>query len=497
MQNLLRMTGISKSFLGVQALDGVDFDLDLGEVHALLGENGAGKSTLIKVLGGIYPSDGGRIEIRGQAVRMQSVHDAQAYGVSIIHQELFMVPELTVAQNIFLGREPTRRRAPIVVDRKRIEREAQRLIDTIGLDLHATSRVGDLGLAMQQMVEIAKAISFDTQILVMDEPTSSLTSKETEKLYELIDRLRSRVSIIYISHRMEELFRISDRVTVLRDGKLIGTRETRKTTPDELIGMMVGRRLQELYRKSESKVGDLVLEARGLTRRGVLEDVSFSVRAGEILGVAGIVGAGRTELMRAVCGIDRLDSGKLLFRGREVAVRGPREAIGLGIAMVPENRKEHGLVLIESVGYNITLQCLDDFIHGARVDRRAEGRIIEGAMRNLSIRAPGKDALVERLSGGNQQKVVIAKWLATDPVVLILDEPTRGIDIGAKAEIYAIMDGLARRGVAIIMISSELPEIMNMSDRVIVMHRGRIAAELSRRELTQENIMRFATGESR
>jgi ABC-type sugar transport system ATPase subunit len=492
---LLRMTGIDKSFPGVHALVDVDFDLGAGEVHALLGENGAGKSTLIKILGGIYPADAGEITISGEKVRMRSVRDAQRAGVSIIHQELFMVQELTVAQNVFLGREPMMRQLPIVVDGKRILREAQAIIDSIGLDLDAGARIGDLGIAQQQMVEIAKAVSFDTRILVMDEPTSSLTSSETEKLYELIERLRDRMSVIYISHRMEELFRISDRVTVLRDGRKIGTRETRATKKDELIEMMVGRRLQELFTKSPSRLGETVLEVKKLSRKGVLEDVSFSVRAGEILGVSGIVGAGRTELMRAICGIDSIDSGEVLFRGKSVVIRSPADAIALGIAMVPESRKEHGLITVSSVGYNITLQCLDSFTKGLRMNLREERGIIAKFVRDLSIKAPSYDAPVDKLSGGNQQKVVIAKWLATHPVILILDEPTRGIDVGAKAEIYAIMDRLAHQGVAIIMISSELSEIMNMSDRVMVMHRGRVSAQLDRAELTQETIMRYATGD--
>jgi len=495
-ETILRMTGICKGFPGVQALKDVDFDLAAGEVHALLGENGAGKSTLIKVLGGIHPADSGEIVINGQPLRIRSVHEAQQAGISIIHQELFMVPELTVAQNMFLGREPMSSRLPMVLDGAGALAAAQALLDSIGLEITASARVGDLSLAQQQMVEIAKAISFESKILVMDEPTSSLTSKETDTLYALIERLRQRMAIIYISHRMEELFRISSRVTVLRDGRYIGTRETAHTTPDQLIELMVGRKLQELFTKTPTEPGEVVLEARNLCRGAKLQDVSFSVRKGEILGVAGIVGAGRTELMRCLCGIDGVDSGEILVHGQPAAIKKPKDAIQLGIAMVPENRKEEGLVLCGSVGFNLTLEALADFIHGCRFDARTERRIIAEYTRRLSIRAASPDILIEKLSGGNQQKVVIAKWLASRPSVLILDEPTRGVDVGAKAEIYAIIDALAREGVAIIMVSSDLPEIINMSDRVMVMFHGRKMAELPRTDLTQKMIMKYATGDS-
>jgi ABC-type sugar transport system ATPase subunit len=494
-ETILKMTGISKSFPGVQALKDVDFDLVTGEVHALLGENGAGKSTLIKVLGGIHPPDSGEITIAGEAMRIRSVHDAQRAGISIIHQELFMVPDLTVAENIYLGREPMSSRLSLCLDKRKALAEAQALLDAIGLDLNAAMRVGELSIAQQQMVEIAKAISFDSRILVMDEPTSSLTNKETDSLYALIERLRTHMAIVYISHRMEELFRISNRVTVLRDGKYVGTRETAKTTSDELIELMVGRKLQDLFTKTAANPGEVVLEARGLSCGKKLQEVSFTVRTGEILGVAGIVGAGRTELMRCLCGIDRLEAGEILVRGVKATIKKPKDAIRLGIAMVPESRKEQGLILSRSVGFNITLQALSEFIRGLSYNAKAESDIISDYTRQLAIKTSSPDVLVEKLSGGNQQKVVIAKWLASDPTVLILDEPTRGVDVGAKAEIYAIMDALAKKGVAIVMVSSDLPEIINMSDRVIVMFHGRKAAELDRNELTQELIMKYATGD--
>lgn len=492
--SVLTMTGITKSFPGVMALKNVNFELKTGEVHALLGENGAGKSTLVKILGGIYRADEGAIEIEGRTVHFSGVHDAHLAGVSIIHQELFMVPELTVAENIALGREPMGQRLPFVVDGRRAVKEAQILLDSIGLDLEAQTRVRDLSTAQQQMVEIAKAVSFDAKILVMDEPTSSLTSKETAVLYSLIDRLRSRLSMIYISHRLEELFRISDRVTILRDGVYIATKETPKTTKEELIELMVGRKLSELFSKTAVAPGKTALEVSNL-RSAKIQGVSFRVQAGEILGIAGIVGAGRTELMRAVCGIDPIESGDILVGGVKVKIRKPHDAIANGIVMVPESRKEQGLILTRSVGYNITLQALGQFIKGIHVDSRRESALVEQYTQQLSIKTPSGDILVEKLSGGNQQKVVIAKWLATGPRVLILDEPTRGIDVRAKAEIYAIMDNLAHQGVAIIMISSELPEVINMSDRVLVMFGGKVAAELGRDQLTQEKIMHYATGE--
>lgn len=494
-QPLMRMLGISKHFPGVKALDGVSFDLRPGEVHALLGENGAGKSTLIKILGGIHTADQGSIEISGQMARIHSVHDAQQAGVSIIHQELFMVPELTVAQNIFLGREPMYKSVGFVLDGPRLQSRAQELIDSVGLDLSAESLVRDLSIAQQQMIEIVKAVSFDAKILVMDEPTSSLTAKETDILYDLIDRLRHKLAVIYISHRMEELFRLSDRVTVLRDGKTIGTVVTKDTNSQQLIEMMVGRQLRELFSKTPGYPQEEVLAVRNLTQGKTLKDVSFSVRKGEILGIAGIVGAGRTELMRALCGIDPYDSGEVLVQGLPCKIRKPADAINLGIVMVPESRKEQGLILAQSVSFNLTLQSLGEFIRGVFVNRSRESSLVAEFTKKLSIKTPSSEVHVDKLSGGNQQKVVIAKWLATGPRVLILDEPTRGIDVGAKAEIYAIMDNLAKNGVAIIMVSSDLPEVINMSDRVLVMYHGQVTAELDREQLTQETIMKYATGE--
>ncbi|MBN2659126.1 MAG: sugar ABC transporter ATP-binding protein [Spirochaetales bacterium] len=491
---VLSMRGIDKQFPGVQALSNVNFDLRKGEVHALLGENGAGKSTLMKVLGGIYTPESGDIFINGEKADITGVQASQALGISIIHQELVLVPYLTIAENIFLGKEPVKGRFNFV-DFETMKIRAQEVLDSFGLDISAEDRIESLSVAQQQMVEIAKALSVDAAIIVMDEPTASLTNKETERLFELIEDLRSRgKAVVYISHRMEELFRISDRVTVMRDGQYIGTKNTADTTRQELIQMMVGRKLDEFFKHSSHQSGEEVLRVEGLTREGVFNDIGFSLKKGEILGLSGIVGAGRTELARALFGIDPIDGGKIILNGKDVKISSPVEAIENGLALVPESRKEQGLVLSESVGFNLTLQVLSRFIRLIRVNRKKENSIIGDYVERLSIKTPSGETKIESLSGGNQQKVVIAKWLATNPSILILDEPTRGVDVNAKMEIYTLINSLAEQGLAIILISSELPEILNMSDRVLVMFHGEIKAELNRDELSQEKIMHYATG---
>ncbi len=488
---VLEMKNISKSFGGVHALKGLDFELRLGEVHALLGENGAGKSTLIKVLGGIHQPDTGSIIIGGEPVLMKNVHAAQARGIGIIHQEIVLVPHLSVAQNIFLGREPT---TAGLTNIRHIEAEARRMVAALGLDIDVSRPVASLSIAKQQMVEIVKAISFNVKILVMDEPTSSLSDEEVEKLFETIARLRARqVSIIYISHRMEELFRISDRVTVIRDGTYVGTRVTGETNADELVSMMVGRDLKNFYDRTYHDIGDVVLDVRNLSRDGVFDDVSFTVRRGEILGFSGLVGAGRSEVMTAIFGGTEFDSGTITLNGREVRFRTTRAAIDAGIGMVPEDRKKQGLILSDSVGYNLTLAALRHVMNGPFLSDRRKGLLIRTYFDSLRIKAASPNIEVSSLSGGNQQKVVLAKWLATKPNLLILDEPTRGVDVGAKHEIYSIMNHLAGQGLAIVMVSSDLPEVINMCDAVCVMRAGRIVARLAREELSQENIMKYAT----
>jgi ABC-type sugar transport system ATPase subunit len=487
------MKKINKQFPGVYALQDVDFELEVGEVHALLGENGAGKSTLIKVLGGIYSIDKGEIYIQGKNVSIKDVKDAQKYGISIIHQELVLVPHMTVAENIYLGRELIGVLGTI--DREAMLIETQKLLDAFDLKIDAGSLINKLTVAQQQMVEIIKAISFNAKILVMDEPTSSLTEKEVEFLFNTIKNLKKNgVGVIYISHRMSELFEISNRVTVLRDGQYIGTKITKDTNKDELISMMVGRELTNYYIRTYNDPGEIVLEVKGLKKLGVLNDISFSVRKGEIVGLAGLMGAGRSEVMKAIFGIDAIDSGEIFINGKKVNIKEPNDAMKHGIALVPESRKTEGLFIIESVKFNTTLKVLDKFIKYLRVNKNIEDNIAEKYVKELSIKTPSTNQIVGNLSGGNQQKVVIAKWLATEPKVLILDEPTRGVDVKAKAEIYSIMNNLVESGVSIIMISSELPEIINMSDRVLVMCNGSITGSLTRQELDQEKIMHFATG---
>lgn len=492
-QKVLEMKGISKSFGNTHALSDLDFELELGEVHALLGENGAGKSTLIKVLGGIHHPDTGEIRINGSVVRMQNVQAAQQEGIGIIHQEIVLVPYLTVTDNLFLGRELINRFG--LKDIGEMNRQATEMVKAIGLDIDVTTPVVELSIAQQQMVEIAKAISFHVKILVMDEPTSSLSDDEVEKLFATIVKLKeNQVSIIYISHRMEELFRISDRVTVIRDGQYVGTRITKETNVDELVAMMVGRSLQKYYTRTYHMTDKEVLRVEHLTKKGLFEDVNFSVHEGEILGFSGLVGAGRSEIMTAIFGGYGYDSGNVILSGETVHVKNCNQAIARGIAMVPEDRKKQGLVLSNSVGYNITLASLKYLMSGFMISNGKRQKQINQYMKDLNVKAASESVSVSSLSGGNQQKVVLAKWLATRPKLLILDEPTRGVDVGAKSEIYAIINKLAEEGMAIIMISSELPEIINMCDNVCVVRNGKIVGTLRGDELDQENIMKLATG---
>ena len=488
---LLQMKNIHKKFPGVYALKDVNFELRAGEVHALLGENGAGKSTLIKCLAGIYIPEEGEVIVNGKSHIMQSVADSQAHGISVIHQELCLVPYLSIAENMFLGRE---RNIGGIIKRGQENEEAKKLLSRLGLDFDPNTLIKDL--AQQQMVEIAKALSVKADILVMDEPTASLTDKETEVLFETMRQLKAEgIGIIYISHRMSELFAITDRVTIMRDGQYVGTVNTRETTNDQLIAMMVGRELTQLYFKDEVKPGKVVLEVKDLVSPPFVNGVSFAVREGEIVGMSGLVGAGRSETAHCIFGIDSNYTGEILIDGKPVHIRSVRQAMENGIALVPENRKEEGLVLINSVGYNLTLTILHELYKGHPLGNPSREREeIVKHIQELAIKTPSAEQLAENLSGGNQQKIVIAKWLATKPKLLILDEPTRGVDVGARAEIYGFMNELAKQGVAILMISSDLPEVINMSDRVLVMHEGRVTANLSKNELSQETIMRYATG---
>ncbi|MBI3910073.1 MAG: sugar ABC transporter ATP-binding protein [Armatimonadetes bacterium] len=491
---LLEMRGISKRYPGVVALDNVDFDVRAGEVHALVGENGAGKSTLMKILAGAETRDAGQILLRGQPVHIDSPQRAMDLGINIIYQEFNLVPHLSAAENIFLGREPAAS-IPGFIDFRRLYREAQQVMDSLGVSVDVRTEAGQLSVAHQQMVEIAKATSRNSVIIAMDEPSATLTEHELQNLFQLIRSLRERgVGIIYISHRLEEIFTIADRVTVLRDGHRIGTHPVEAMDRDTVIQMMVGRELAHSAPKRATVCGDAVLEARGLARHGVFRDVSFTVHAGEVLGIGGLVGAGRTEVARALFGADPLDAGEIRLRGKRVRIRSPRDAIRLGIGLVPEDRKTLGLILNMVVRENVTLANLDLLSLLGFVNRRREREATEQYVRSLRIRTPTVEQEVRNLSGGNQQKVVLARWLFTDSRVMIFDEPTRGIDVGAKMEIYGLINDLAARGVATIMISSELPELLAMSDRVLVMHEGRLAGALSREEATQERVMHLATG---
>ena len=491
---LLSMKGICKYFPGVKALQDVDFDLVSGEVHALLGENGAGKSTLMKVLGGIYPIDGGKIYINGKQVQINSVRDAHKHGISIIHQEIVLVPHLTIAENIFLGREPLNKLK--MVDKWAMFSDAQKLLDDFHLGISSDILVSKLTVAQQQMVEIIKAVSFHSSIIVMDEPTSSLSDKEVKFLFETIGNLKAKgVGIVYITHRMSELFEISDRVTVLRDGLYVGTDYTKETNVDAQIAKMVGRELTNYYvRDFADKQGKTVLKVENLTKGSQIKKASFELHEGEILGFAGLLGAGRSELMQCIFGLMSYDEGEVFVNDMKASIKNPVDAMNSRIVYVTENRKEEGLFLDRTVQYNVTINVLHEFIRLFRVDSAKEDEIVAKYMKNLSIRATGPEQIVRTLSGGNQQKALISRWLSTKPLILIMDEPTRGVDVGAKAEIYAIMNQLLSEGVSIIMISSELPEVINMSDRIAVMYEGQITKILERGQFSQESIMHFATG---
>ena len=490
---ILRMEGITKEYPGVRALDEVSLDVKRGEVHALVGENGAGKSTLVKILSGAERKDEGRIFFDGAEVEIDSPQKARKLGISVIYQELNLAPNLTVAENIFLGREMGR--TPLkILDRREEERRAREILSRLGVKLDPKIPVGRLGAAQRQIVEIARAISADAKLIAMDEPTSALTESEIKGLFELIGKLKSEgVSVIYISHRIDEVFQVADRMTVLRDGRWIGTKRTGEITRDELIEMMVGRKLEEKFPKRRAEIGREILSVRNISRKGVLKDISLSLREGEILGVIGLVGSGRTEMARAIFGADPRDEGEIFVRGRRVEIKSPIDAIRAGISLLTEDRKGQGLVLDMTVRENITLASLKKFSRLFVINRKREREVTNRFIRELSIKTPSAEGIVRNLSGGNQQKVVLSKWLLTDSKVMIFDEPTKGIDVGAKVEIYQLMNELAERGVGIIMISSELPEVLGMSDRIIVMREGRIRAELDAEKATQSQIISYAT----
>jgi len=492
---LVEMDGISKDFPGVHALKECRFDLHRGEVHALVGENGAGKSTLMKILAGVYRRDAGRIRLNGVDVEIPTPRAAQLLGVSIIHQELSLMPNLTAAQNIFIGREP-RRRLPFLLDEHALNEHARRLFEGLHIKIEPETKVAKLAVAQQQMVEIAKALSHRAEVVIMDEPTAALTETEIDELFRIIRKLRDDgVGVVHISHRLEELKRISDRVTVMRDGQYVATVDTKDATIDQIIRMMVGRTIYEAAPEIPEVVDpNVVLEVQGLSRGRTVRNVSFSLRRGEILGFAGLVGAGRTEVARAVFGADRPDTADIRVHGKAARINSPGDAVRQGIGYLSEDRKRYGLALGMDVEANIVLATLRKFLRSfGRVDVRRTHAAAQQLVERLAIKTPSLRQKVRNLSGGTQQKVVVAKWLTANTEILIFDEPTRGIDVGAKSEIYHLLNELAHQGKAIIMISSELPEILRMSHRIVVMCEGRITGELSGRDATQEQIMTYAT----
>ena len=495
MSSLLEVTGIGKSFPGVRALNGVDFSVSAGEVVALLGENGAGKSTLMKILAGVQPPDEGEIQVGGETVSIRSVQEGLEMGIALIHQELNLATNLTVGANIFLGREP---RTAGVIDEKAIAENAAVFLERVGLDVAPDTLVEDLTIGKQQLVEIAKALSTHAKILIMDEPTSSLSQGETERLFEVVKELRNDgVAIVYISHRLGEVEELADRVVVLRDGENAGDLSRKEINHDAMVSLMVGRDLSQFYNHEPQKPGEVVLSVSGMrTPAHSHEEISLELRAGEIVGLAGLVGAGRTELLETLFGIAPAVSGDISVGGETVAVTGPRVAIAHGMALVPEDRKQQGLVIEMAVADNLSLASLERDQKRGRLNFEAEKSITEEMTEKMRIKTPSSRQVVRYLSGGNQQKVVLGKWLAMKPRVLLLDEPTRGIDIGAKQEIYALMEELAEEGVAILFVSSEMEEILGMSDRALVMHEGRLSGVLSREELSDEAVMQLATGRS-
>jgi ABC-type sugar transport system ATPase subunit len=488
---LLEMKGISKSFPGVRALDNVSFSVKKGEVCALLGENGAGKSTLIKIIAGIYRPDSGEIFIDGQRAEISGVQDSKRAGISVIHQELSMCGNMTVAENIFLGQMPVKKTG--FVDDDRLWRDAKDLLDSIGLkNLNPDTRVSGLSIAQQQMVEICRSLSEKARLLIMDEPTASLANAEVETLHGIIRTLKQNgVTIIYISHKLNEIFEICDSITVMRDGKYIGSAPVAEMTNDKLIKMMVGRDIGAIFPEHITEPGEVIFEAAHIKNKRI-HDVSFTVRKGEIVGFYGLMGAGRSELVRAVIGIDKAEKAEIKLDGNPIAIKSPIDAIRAGIVLAPEDRKQQGLFLLQSLDFNITLPIINRLIHFLMLRRKLNDSIVENIGKRLRIKTPSYENLANSLSGGNQQKVVLAKWLVTEPRILILDEPTRGIDVGAKLEIYKLIYEITKLGVSVILISSEMPEIISLCDRVYVLHEGNMTCLLNRDQLTEENIIQYA-----
>ncbi len=491
---VLQMQGVSKTFPGVRALDGVTLEVRPGTVHALMGENGAGKSTLMKILIGMYQADpGATITVGGQTVEIPDTKAGLSLGISMIHQELSPVPEMTVAENIFLGREPTGRFG--LVSRTQMSDECRELFQRWEIDIDPRARMRTLSIAQTQMVEIAKAISFESRIINMDEPTSAITEREVEHLHRMIRQLTANnTAIIYITHKMDEVFKISDFVTIFRDGKLVNTLPAGELDRDKLITLMVGRELTEMFPKEHAEIGEVVLSVSGLNRGGVVQDVSFELRRGEILGFAGLMGAGRTEVLETLFGVAKADSGQILVDGKSVRISQPKDAIAAGLALLTEDRKLTGIMGVLSVRDNMIMAALPRYSPGGFLQKGRIEDACQDQRKALALKTPSLNQHIQNLSGGNQQKVLISRWLLNLPEILMIDEPTRGIDVGAKSEIHRLMSQLAKAGKAIIMVSSEMPEVLGMSDRVVVMHEGRVSGIVDRADATQERIMQLATG---
>lgn len=489
----IKMQKIHKSFGSNRVLQGVDFELMNGEVHALMGENGAGKSTLMNILTGFHNYDKGIIIIDGEEKTFLNPKEAEEYGIAFIHQELNIWPKMTVLENLFIGKEI--KSSLRLLDNKKMKALAKKKFDDLSVLLPLDKEAGACSIGEQQMIEIAKALMTNAKVIIMDEPTAALTEREIQKLFEVIDSLKKKgVSIVYISHRMEEIFTICDRITVMRDGYTVDTKAIMETSFDEVVKKMVGRELTDRFPRRTSVIGETVLELRDLSKKNIFKDVSFKVKSGEILGVSGLMGAGRTEIMKAIFGMDSIDSGEILVHGKSEKIKSPNKAVKLGIGFITEDRKAEGLILDFSIRENIGLTTLFSFAPKGVVNKRKEKSFVELLTKRLTVKTESVETQVCNLSGGNQQKVVIAKWIGISPKVLIMDEPTRGVDVGAKREIYELMNDLTNRGVAIIMVSSELPEILGMSDRILVIHEGEISGELTRSEASQEKIMTLATG---
>lgn len=489
----IEMRGIDKSFGSNQVLKQAGFTLESGEVHALMGENGAGKSTLMKILTGVYTKDAGTVLVDGKEVNYKNPQEAEKAGIVFIYQELNVMFDLTVEENLFMGKEIHGKFG--ICDRKAMQKKAREALNTLGVDISPKTVMSELSVGLQQMVEICKALMADAKVIIMDEPTAALTQSETVALFKVIESLRKKgVSMVYISHRMEEIFELCDRITVLRDGSYIGVKNIPETNMNEIVKMMIGREIGERYPSRDVKIGKEVLKVKGLTRKGTFHDVSFSVRAGEVLGVSGLMGAGRTEIMQAIFGNLSYESGSIEIDGKEVKISNPRQAMEQGIGFITEDRKTEGLMLDKSIRENISLCNLGRISKSSVISKEAEKNMVAEAIKDLHIKCFGPYHECNNLSGGNQQKVVLAKWILTNPKILILDEPTRGVDIGAKKEIYSIINKLAAQGVAIIMVSSELPEVLGMSDNIMVVREGEVRGIISYEEANQERVMTLATG---